>query len=166
MIELLLHFLEVSFWSGIAAVGFGILFNIPKRIILTVFILGFSVGFIKFMLLSFNFHIVLATLIAAFFVGLISYPIAHKIHHPPVVFSIPTVIPMIPGYFAYETVLSIMKFIFLEVDKTKRLELLDAIFTNGFNMIYILIAITIGVSLPLLLLNKSSVKQLKNKSNR
>ncbi|MFY0712722.1 threonine/serine exporter family protein [Seonamhaeicola sp. NFXS20] len=160
MTQLLINFLEVSFWSGIAAVGFGILFNISKRTILTVFILGFLVGFIKFTLLSCNFHIVIATFIAAFFVGLISFPIAHKIHHPPVVFSIPTVIPMIPGYYAYETILSIMKFVFIKTDTSKRLELLDAIFTNGFNMIYILIAITIGVSLPLLLLNKSSVKQL------
>ncbi|WP_372938316.1 hypothetical protein, partial [Seonamhaeicola sp.] len=61
MTQLLINFLEVSFWSGIAAVGFGILFNISKRTILTVFILGFLVGFIKFTLLSCNFHIVIAT---------------------------------------------------------------------------------------------------------
>lgn len=160
MIDILIQFLEVSFWSGIAAVGFGILFNVPKRTIFTIFLLGFSAGFIKFFLLHFNFHIALASLIAASYVGLISIPIAHKIHHPPVVFSIPTVIPMIPGYFAYETILSIMNFVFMESNTEKRLALIDAIFANGFNMIYILIALTIGVSLPLLILNKNSVKKM------
>ena len=161
MINTLIHLLEVSFWSGIAAVGFGILFNVPKRTIFTIFLLGLSAGFIKFSLLHFNFHIVLASLISASYVGLVSIPIAHKIHHPPVVFSIPTVIPMIPGFFAYETILSIMNFVFIESNTEKRLALIDAIFANGFTMIYILIALTIGVSLPLLILNKNSVKKIK-----
>ncbi|TNJ42895.1 threonine/serine exporter family protein [Tamlana fucoidanivorans] len=161
MIDLLLRLLEVSFWSGIAALGFGIIFNVPKKTIFTIFLLGSSAGLIKFFLLYFDCHVALSSLVAATFVGFISIPIAHKIHHPPVVFSIPAVIPMIPGYFAYETILSIMNFVFIETDEGKRLMLIDAIFANGFQMIYILLSLTIGVSLPMLILNKSSVKSLK-----
>tara|TARA_R110000868_G_scaffold194178_1_gene439494 strand:- start:49 stop:537 length:489 start_codon:yes stop_codon:yes gene_type:complete len=160
MVDIVIKFLEVSFWSGVAAVGFGILFNIPKNSILTVFFLGFGAGLIKFLLIYFNVHVVLASFAAAFFVGIISIPMAHKIHEPPVVFSIPPVIPMIPGYFAYETILSIMNFIFAEGDTTKRFSLLDAIFTNGFNMFFTLISLTVGVALPMFLLKKSTVKQL------
>ena len=87
-------------------------------------------------------------------------PLAHRIHQPPVVFSIPSVIPMIPGYFAYETVLSIMNFTFMETDSIKRIELMDAIFSNGFTMLFILISLTIGVSFPMLLLRKSTVKKM------
>ncbi|MCL5128253.1 MULTISPECIES: threonine/serine exporter family protein [unclassified Algibacter] len=162
MIDLILHLLEVSFWSGIAAVGFGVLFNVPKNTIFTIFLLGFSSGFIKFLLLHFNFHIALVSLFAACYVGLISIPIAHKIHNPPVVFSVPGVIPMIPGYYAYETILSIMNFVFIESNSDKRLALIDSIFSNGFTMVYILIALTLGVSLPLLFLNKKTVKRIKN----
>lgn len=158
----LLNISEVAIWSGIAAVGFGILFNIPKSSIITVFVLGFLAGFIKFALLNFNIHIVLATFIAVFFIGIICLPTAHKIHHPPVIFCIPPVIPMIPGYFAYETVLSVMNFIFMEQDTEKRTELINAIFTNGFTMFFILISITIGISLPMLLLRKNTVKDLRN----
>ena len=85
---------------------------------------------------------------------------AHKIHQPPVVFSIPPVIPMIPGYFAYETILSIMNFLFTEGDASKRISLIDAIFTNGFTMFFVLISLTVGVSLPMLLLKKNTVKKL------
>ena len=157
---MILELLEVSIWSGIAALGFGVLFNIPRSAIITVFFLGFVAGFIKFLLLDFNFNIVLATFIAVLIVGIICMPIAHKIHHPPVVFCIPPVIPMIPGYFAYETVLSAMNFIFIEKDTVKRIELMDSIFYNGFTMFFILISITAGIALPMLILRKNTVKRI------
>lgn len=160
MMDMVLELLEVSIWSGVAALGFGVLFNIPKNAIVTVFLLGFVAGFIKFSLLDFNFNIVLATFIAVLFVGIICMPIAHKIHHPPVVFCIPPVIPMIPGYFAYETVLSAMNFIFIEKDAVKRVVLMDSIFYNGFTMFFILISITAGIALPMLILRKNTVKKI------
>ena len=159
--EAIIKLLEVSVWSGIAALGFGVLFNIPRSTIATVFLLGFTAGFIKFLLLSFSVNIVLATFIAVLFVAIFCIPIAHKIHHPPVVFCIPPVIPMIPGYFAYETVLSIMNFIFIEKDALKRITLMDSIFSNGFTMFFILISITAGISLPMLILRKSTVKKIE-----
>jgi len=160
MIATILDLLEVSVWAGIAAVGFGILFNIPHKAILTVFLLGFGAGFVKFVLLHYHINIVLASLIAASFVGILSMPLAHGIHQPPVVFSIPAVIPMIPGFYAYETVLSIMSFTFLEEDNSKRLIFMEAIFSNGFTMLFILISLAIGVSLPLLLFRKNTVKRI------
>lgn len=69
---------------------------------------------------------------------------------------------MIPGYFAYETVLSVMNFIFMEANPSERAVLIDAIFTNGFTMFFILISITAGISLPMLLLRKDSVKNLED----
>ncbi|NRD22211.1 threonine/serine exporter family protein [Winogradskyella litoriviva] len=162
MITTLLELLEVSAWAGIAAVGFGILFNIPRKAIFTVFLLGFGAGFIKFILLHFDINIILASFIAASFVGILSLPLAHGIHQPPVVFSIPAVIPMIPGYFAYETVLSIMSFTFLDKNDSKRIVFMEDIFSNGFTMLFILISLTIGVSLPLLLLRKHTVKRTDN----
>lgn len=161
MSDIILKLLEVSFWSGVAALGFGILFNIPRSAIFTVFALGFCAGLIKFGLMHFHVHVVLGSFLAAFFVGVISIPMAHKIHQPPVVFSIPPVIPMIPGYFAYETVLSVMNFIFMEGDASKRIALIDAIFTNGFTMVFVLISLTVGVALPMLLLKKNSVKKIE-----
>ena len=158
--DLFLKILEVSFWSAIAATGFGILFNVPKKAIFTVFILGFGAGFVKFIFLKWHINVSISSFCASFFVGILSLPLAHKIHQPPVVFSIPAVIPMIPGYFAYETVLSIMDFIFMETDPPKKLMLIDAIFSNGFNMFFILMALTMGVSLPLLLLKANSVKHI------
>ena len=160
--ESILKLIELSIWSGIAAVGFGILFNIPKKAIFTVFILGFASGLTKSILLNFHVNIVIASFIGALLVGFMSMPLAHKIHQPPVVFSIPAIIPMIPGFYAYKTVLSIMNFTFLETDQVKRLELVDAIFSNGFTMLFVLISITVGVLFPLLILRKSTVKKVRD----
>lgn len=156
----IINILEPSIWAGVAAVGFGILFNVPKKAVSTIFVLGFGAGFIKFLLMGFHLHVILASFVAALFVGVVSMPMAHRIHKPPVVFSIPPIIPMIPGYFAYETVLSIMKFIFIETDPSKKIELINAMFLNGFNMFFILISMTVGVSFPMLLLRKNTVKKI------
>ncbi len=155
--------MEVSIWSGIAALGFGILFNIPRKAIFTVFLLGFVAGLIKFLLLHLNINIIVASFAGALSVGFLSMPMAHKIHQPPVVFSIPAVIPMIPGYFAYKTVIAIMNFTFIETDPGKRVELINNFFSNGFTMFFILISLTIGVSFPLLLLRKTTVKNIAKK---
>ncbi len=159
MITTILHLIHVAIWAGIAAVGFGILFNVPKKSILTIFSLGFGAGLIKFTLMNFDVSIILSSFIAALFVGVLSMPMAHKIHQPPVVFSIPPIIPMIPGYFAYETVLYVIKFTFLETDTASKLELINGIFVNGFTMFFILVAISVGVAFPMLLLRKSTVKR-------
>jgi len=162
MISTILHLIHVSAWAGIAAVGFGVLFNVPKKAIVTIFSLGFGAGLIKFALMNFDVNIILSSFIAALFVGLLSMPIAHKIHHPPVIFSIPPIIPMIPGYFAYETVLYVIKFTFLVNDTTNKMELIEGIFINGFTMFFILVSITVGVAFPMLLLRKSTVKRLNS----
>jgi len=156
-----LKIIELSLWTGIAAVGFGILFNIPKKTVLTVFILGVGVGLIKSTLLKLGVNIVFSSFVAALFVGIFSTPLAHRVHHPPIVFSIPAVIPMIPGYFAYKTVIAMMNFTFMEIGHEKKMEELNSIFSNGFLMLFILIALTLGISLPLLLLRKSTVKKIK-----
>ncbi len=162
MNSIIYNLIELSIWSGIAAVGFGVLFNVPKKSILTIFVLGFASGLIKFTMLHFNINIVFSSFLGAFFIGFISMPMAHKIHQPPVVFSIPAIIPMIPGFYAYETVLYIMKYTLLEKDPTKKIELINGIFSNGFNMVFILIAITLGITVPMLLLRKSTVKRVNN----
>ncbi len=152
--------LEVSVWSGLAAVGFGILFNIPRKTIFTVLALGIMAAVIKFTLLGLGGSIVLASLVAATTIGFLSIRLAHVIHYPPVVFSIPPMIPMIPGFYAYQTLISVIEYTFLETEAhEERLHLLGVIFHNGFTMFFILIALILGVSLPMLLLRKTTVKK-------
>jgi len=154
--------IEKAVWAGIAALGFGLLFNIPKQVIFTVFILGFLAGVVKFISLDFGYSIITATFFASLFIGIISIPFAYKVNKPIVVFSIPSIIPMIPGFYAYKTILSIREFTFVKMDNSDHELLLNSIFSNGFMVLFILFAITVGVSAPMLLLGKDMARKLKD----
>jgi uncharacterized membrane protein YjjB (DUF3815 family) len=156
----IIHLLINAFWAGLAALGFGILFRIPQRVILTVFGLGFLAGFIKFWSLAHNYNIVIATFLAALSVGILAIPLAKRVAKPTIVFIIPAVIPMIPGYFAYQVILNIQKFIF-HFETNSHLTYLNHIFYNGFMTLMILFAISIGVSLPMLIVGKDMTRKLK-----
>ncbi len=151
-----------SLWSGIAELAFAILFNIPKKVITTVLFLGFLAGLIKALFIHFEFNIIIATFFAALSVGIFSIPFASRVHKPIVVFSIPSIIPMIPGFFAYKTILAIRQFTFYKIDNVQRDRMLDAIFSNGFMTLFILFAITVGVSGPMLILGKDMTRRLKD----
>ncbi len=153
---------ENAFWSGIAALGFGILFNVPRKVIIPVFVLGLTAGFLKFLFLKFDFNIIIATFFAALFVGIFTIPFAYKIHKPIVVFAIPSIIPMIPGYFAYKTILAMRMFTFYGNDEINKNIALNSIFSNGFITLFILFAITVGVASPLLILGKDFAQKLKD----
>jgi uncharacterized membrane protein YjjB (DUF3815 family) len=156
--------IEKIIWSGIAATGFAILFNVPKRLLISVFSIGAIAGFIKFTLLLNETGIIFSTLLAASFVGFSSIPIARYKHTSPFVVSIPSIIPMIPGYFGYKTLLGIMK---LAMSKNTSLEgeILMSVLHNGLNMTFVLASISIGVSLPWLLFREKGLKKIKLTDN-
>jgi uncharacterized membrane protein YjjB (DUF3815 family) len=156
MIEILIK----SFWAGIAAIGFGILFNIPRRAIFPVWVLGAVGGLIKFGMMYFDFGIVLASFVGAIAVGIISIRLAHMRNSPPLVFSIPAVIPMVPGFFAYKMMLGLIALASIE-NTDFYLQTLVETLNNGAKMLFILLSLGIGVAMPMLIMRKESVKKLK-----
>ena len=103
-----------SFWSGVAGIGFAILFNVPKRTLIAIFILGLLGGVIKFGSLYSGMGIVFATFLSASVVGFLSIQTAHWMKSPPMIFSIPAVIPMVPGLLAYKMMLGVISLSNLE----------------------------------------------------
>lgn len=157
---MILPIIYKGFACIIAAIGFAILFNAPKKALYAVALLAFLGGIVKYSLLHFSFGIVLGTFFASLAIGSLSIPLAHKVHLPPIVFSIPSVIPMVPGAFAYKTMLGIFNLL-----KTSDAELevtyVVHITNNFLNTTFILLAIAVGVALPVMLSRKSSVKNIK-----
>ena len=158
--EMFLPLIINAFWSGLAALGFGILFKIPKRVILTVFFLGFLGGLVKFSVLYQHKNVATASFLASLSIGVLAFLLAKRVAKPTVVFIIPSIIPMIPGYFAYQVILNIHKFIFYH-DSSSNTDILNHIFYNGFMTLIILFAISIGVSLPMLIVGKDMSRKLK-----
>src|SRR5688572_13601566 len=100
---------EKSIWFGSAALGFAVLFNVPQRALLSIFLIGAAGGIVRWLLLQQDVNIILATLAGAALIGSVSISAAHNKHTPPLVFAIPAVIPMVPGIFAYRMMIGIVK---------------------------------------------------------
>lgn len=152
--------LEKTFMSGVVGFGFAILFNVPKRLLLSIFLVSTLAGFIKFAGLGNGVGIISISMIAATAVGFASIPISRFKHTSPFVISIPSVIAMIPGYFGYQTLLGIMQ-LALRKSSADDLANLMHITHNALSMLFILGSLSIGVSLPWLLFREKGVKKIR-----
>jgi len=156
-----LHLFFNAFCCGTAALGFGLLFNSPSRAFLAIWIGGFVTGIIKFSILFYLFpdSFIMASFLAALSIGILTIPAAHWRHVPPDVLSIPAVIPLIPGVFAYKTMMGLMK---LTGDtKTGYAAILSDTVHYGTLTLFIVLSLALGVSVPMRLLRVTTVKKLR-----
>lgn len=158
----LISFFAKGFWAGFAALGFAILFNVPQRTLLIIWGLGALGGLTKFFLLGFGVNIVLSSLAGASLIGVLSVYAAHNKQAPPLVFSIPSVIPMVPGAFAYRMMLGLMELAGTTTNSDNYLKTLAETTNNGLKALFILIALSAGVAIPMLVTRKDTFKRIKS----
>lgn len=153
--------LRDAFFSMFVALGFALLFETPKRGLLIAAILGGIGHSIRFTLLQFDFGLISATLFGTIFIGLAGIYCAHKIHTPPVVFTLPACITMIPGMYAYKTMLGFIK-IYEQgnTDTDISAQLQDTVY-NFILTSSLLFCLAIGICVAALIFRKKSVKKLK-----
>ena len=63
---------------------------------------------------------------------------------------------MIPGMFAYKTILGLMKFLTTPAAETQNAEIIADIMRNGLTTLFVLFALVLGVALPMFLFHKQS----------
>lgn len=142
--------------AAVAAIGFAVISN-PSRKAVAVSALLAAIGHgLRFALIhSGKLDISLATFVAASCIGLLSILFARIIHCPAEVFSFPSLLPMIPGLYAYRTILGLIKFM-RTADVVKSQGFMLDFFHNGLTTMFILFALVVGVSLPVLFFPKVS----------
>jgi len=141
--------------AAIAAIGFAVISNPPRNAIFVSAILAALGHALRFFLIKSGLDISLSTFVAATFIGLLSIVFARIIHCPAEVFSFPSLLPMIPGMFAYRTILSVIRFM-QNSDVIKSQQFMMDFFHNGMTTLFILLALVVGVSLPILFFPKLS----------
>lgn len=151
--------LSKTFWCGCGAVGFAILFNVPPRTLLAIWIVGALGGFLKFTLLHLTAGVVLASFAGAFAIAISSIPIAHFRHAPPMIFAIPSVIPLIPGVFAYRTMPGLMK-LTGNIGPDYNIILSETV-NNGAKTLFIIMTLAMGVTVPMHLMRQESVRNIR-----
>ena len=149
-----------AFWFGTAALGFGILFNSPPRALAAIWIGAFIAGVIKFgiLLLVSPEAYILASFLSALSVGMLSIPGAHLRHVPPVVLAVPPVIPLMPGVFAYKAMMGLTRLTIKSPDYATTVS--DTVYFGTLTL-FIVLAIALGVSIPMYVLRADSVKNLR-----
>jgi len=150
----LLGFVTVdAFWSALAALGFAVLFNVPRRVLVGCGRVGAAGHASRALLMEgFGVSIVAGTLAGATLVGLIGLILARRLRVPAMIFNICGGIPMVPGMFAYSTMLSLIRVVDAPPDAGEAFLISAGI--NGIRTGLILAAIAIGIALPGMLLRR------------
>ncbi|WP_442893544.1 threonine/serine exporter family protein [Bacillus sp. 2205SS5-2] len=95
-------YVEQIVTSFIASAAFGVIFNAPKDSLIKGGLVG-AFGWMIYILLSVNeVDHVLSTLIATFFLAVMSQLFAKKYRTPVIIFSVAGIIPLVPGGLAYD----------------------------------------------------------------
>lgn len=108
MSELIISYLLKAIFSAIPAIGFGMVFNVPRN---TLIFCGFG-GAIAYtsrtLLMDMGVTLELATFLASTIIGIIALYWSRKYIIPRPVYTIASIIPLIPGTYAFEAVINLM----------------------------------------------------------
>jgi uncharacterized membrane protein YjjB (DUF3815 family) len=147
--NILLILLQDAFFAAIPAVGFAMIFNVPRRALAYCAMAGALGHAIRLTLVKFGgMPFEWSTLIAATVVSVVGIYWAQKWRAHPKVFTVAAVIPMIPGVHAFTALLAL-----IEINRTGYTqELLSTMIENGLKAFFMVAALAIGLALPGLLI--------------
>jgi uncharacterized membrane protein YjjB (DUF3815 family) len=141
-----------GFWSAIAATGFAILFNVPRRMLIACAIAGAVGHATRALVMHFGITIVPGTLAGAVVIGFVAEYAGRYWRAPAVLFAVSGAIPMVPGSFAYRAMLGAIR-ISTATTETGMPIFVDA----GINFVttgLILAALALGTAMPALLFRR------------
>ncbi len=142
-----------ALWSGMAALGFAILFNVPRRTLLGCALCGALGHLLRTLLVTPGLlPIEAATLAGAGLVGFVGALLARIQRVPMPIFTVSGVIPMMPGVFAYRAMIGLIQVSSLGPSASAGI-LVEAT-TNLIKTALILGAIAVGIAAPTLLFQR------------
>ena len=79
---------------------------------------------------------------------------------PAEIFAFPSLLPMIPGVYAYKTILALMQFMQENQDTATMNRLIVEICKNGITAFFIIFSLVIGVAIPMLMFKRLSYTRI------
>ncbi|ARD21429.1 MULTISPECIES: threonine/serine exporter family protein [Shewanella] len=145
--NLVLTLLNDAFFSAIPAMGFAMVFNVPRRFLPYCALAGAIGHSFRTLLLHLDMPIEWATFAAAALVGVITIRFAKRHLAPPLMYAVAAIIPMVPGTYAYNTLIAIVQ---LSVQEQVSSDLTTMVIQNGLKTVFILGALSVGLAMPAL----------------
>ena len=106
----ILSVIEPAIMAAVTAVAFAVLFSVPSRTLHVIAGLGALGISQRLFFFDLGLSTIEGTFISAAIIGIISIWLSWKYHAAAIVFSIPSVIPMVPGVYAYRTMMGLLAF--------------------------------------------------------
>lgn len=145
-LDIILRVLEDALWSGVAAAGFGMLFNVPRRWLWICMLLGAAGHGTRRLLEIGGLSIEIGTFVGALIVGFAGYFVARRLRAPQTIFTITGAIPLVPGVFAFRTMIGLLQVTTAAPEAVQAL--LAEASVNAIRTAVILAAIAIGIAFP------------------
>lgn len=143
-----------AFWSGVAATGFAVLFNVPSRGLWACYLVGSSGHGARALLSLFEVTLVPGTFVASLLVGMLGTWLAGRLRLPVGVVSLPAAIPMVPGVTAFRSMIALIALSAPSGEpRPVQVLLVDAVgnFTTTW---LVLAALAVGIALPSLVAHR------------
>lgn len=147
-LSLLIGFMTDAWFAWIPAVGFAMIFNVPTKMLVLCAAGGALTHSLRFLLLHFGMPIEWATFIVSTNMGFIGLYWSRKYLIPRPVFTVASVIPMIPGSFAFKAMVGVVAI----NTNGYSLELMQTVMENGLRTLFILTALSFGLAIPSILI--------------
>ena len=142
-------YLNQAIAAILAAGGFSIMFNTPKKLLAIVAFEGIVTMLIRnVIMLEFGMPQAIGSFVAAAVVGIAAMRIIHIVHTPNTLLIIPPVIPLIPCVLLYRLLFAVLHIQTISVE-----ELLEAL-RFGVDGVTIILAVVVGVSIPNIFIQK------------
>lgn len=164
MMEIVWNILSDGLFAAIAAIGFGAISDPPMRAFPRIAILAAAGHALRYTLMTyFGVDIATGSLCASLTIGFGSMMLGRRIHCPTTVMSIPALLPMIPGMFAYKSMFSIVMF-FQHLDSTVDATVyLDGALRNGMITVFVILMLAAGATLPILMFPSKAYTMTRRK---
>ncbi len=153
--------LKDGIFAAIAAIGFSSISN-PPRIVYPVCALVAAFGHMtRYLLITgYDMHLTYSSMAAALVIGFMSLPAAKMIKTPAECISYPALLPMVPGMYAYRTIQALTHCL-VAGGEPEFMHYLYLLKYNWMVCMSTIIAMVVGVTLPIFIFKKFSFKVTK-----
>ncbi|WP_297191536.1 threonine/serine exporter family protein [uncultured Porphyromonas sp.] len=156
--------LEKGFFAAIAALGFAAVGNPSRAAFRYVPIIAFLGNALRFSLMTYaGMNIAIATFLASVFAGFIAVGFAYHARYPIEVFAFPALLPMIPGQFAYRSILGMIRFM-ESTQEVAQEQYLPGIISNAITALLTMFALGVGVAIPLFICYQASFRMTRGEA--
>lgn len=155
---MLLEFFQDALFAAIAAIGFAAISNPPRRAYLYCALIAAAGHSTRFILMNdtvLGMHIVLATTLASFLVGVLAVLFSPLVRTPAETCLFPSLLPMIPGIYAYRTFGGLVMCLY-QGQEGGFSHYFYLFASNGLTCLFILLGMVIGATIPIFLLKNIS----------